>query len=313
MIRVGPAGWAYTDWEGILYPAPKPRAFRPLVLIARLFDLAEVNATFYAPPKPETAETWCDQLDEIVAERFRFTVKLWQGLTHEPLPPKGETERLRALLETLQRRGRLLAALAQFPWSFKNTAANRARLRELAGAWSEPWPLAVEVRHGSWDSEEFRDWLREHGLPLVNIDQPVIGESLPPAAHLTSPRLAYVRLHGRNQKAWFAENTAAAERYNYLYQAEELAPWAVRIGHLGAEARETVVVTNNHFRAQAVINGLELQSAVDPQREVPVPPALVEHYPELRSVPGLRLATPEELDTSPPPAKGEGTGQLEMF
>ena len=30
MIRVGPAGWAYKDWNGIVYPKPKPRGFGPV-------------------------------------------------------------------------------------------------------------------------------------------------------------------------------------------------------------------------------------------------------------------------------------------
>jgi uncharacterized protein YecE (DUF72 family) len=34
MIRVGPAGWSYKDWEGIVYPAEKPRGFDPLAYLA---------------------------------------------------------------------------------------------------------------------------------------------------------------------------------------------------------------------------------------------------------------------------------------
>jgi len=33
MIRVGP-GWAYKDWEGIVYPKPKPRGFDPVTYLA---------------------------------------------------------------------------------------------------------------------------------------------------------------------------------------------------------------------------------------------------------------------------------------
>ena len=27
MIRVGTAGWKYKDWDGVVYPKPKPRGF----------------------------------------------------------------------------------------------------------------------------------------------------------------------------------------------------------------------------------------------------------------------------------------------
>lgn len=315
MIRVGPAGWSYRDWEGIVYPSPKPRGFQPLLLIARMFDLAEINVTFYHPPKPEVAEAWCNLLDRAEAERFRFSVKLWQGLTHSTeTPDKGEIEQLRGVCEVLRARGRLAAVLAQFPWSFKNRPTSRSHLMQLAEVWGE-FGLAVEVRHGSWDNESFRRWLGESDIALVNIDQPIIGESLGPSAHVTSRRLAYIRLHGRNQDAWFNEQAERDDRYNYLYSSEELAPWAVRIGQASEQAEETLVVANNHFRGQAVTNALELQAAANPDRESPVPQSLVEAYPSLRSVPGLRMAPAEEF-TSPESESRRAeadTGQLELF
>jgi hypothetical protein len=30
VIRIGPAGWKYKDWEGVVYPNPAPRGFDPL-------------------------------------------------------------------------------------------------------------------------------------------------------------------------------------------------------------------------------------------------------------------------------------------
>ena len=37
-VRFGPAGWMYKDWEGIVYPRPKPRHFDQLRYIAEFFD-----------------------------------------------------------------------------------------------------------------------------------------------------------------------------------------------------------------------------------------------------------------------------------
>ena len=43
-IRVGPAGWSYKDWEGIFYPPGMSRQKKhPLELVARCFDLVEIN------------------------------------------------------------------------------------------------------------------------------------------------------------------------------------------------------------------------------------------------------------------------------
>jgi hypothetical protein len=47
MIRIGPAGWHYKDWQGLVYPNPEPRGFRELAYLATLFNVvgkAVVNA-----------------------------------------------------------------------------------------------------------------------------------------------------------------------------------------------------------------------------------------------------------------------------
>lgn len=43
MIRIGPAGWKYKDWEGIVYPNPAPRGFNPLAYIADYFTTVEIS------------------------------------------------------------------------------------------------------------------------------------------------------------------------------------------------------------------------------------------------------------------------------
>jgi hypothetical protein len=45
-IRVGPAGWAYKDWHGIVYPRPKPPGFHEAAFLADYFDTIEINVTF---------------------------------------------------------------------------------------------------------------------------------------------------------------------------------------------------------------------------------------------------------------------------
>ena len=52
MIRVGVAGWDYPDWEGTVYPSPHPRSFDRLAYLASIFDVIEINATFYRQPDP---------------------------------------------------------------------------------------------------------------------------------------------------------------------------------------------------------------------------------------------------------------------
>jgi len=69
MIRVGPAGWAYKDWEGIVYP--KPRGFDPVTYLARFFDTIKINSSFYGLPQMAAAQAWIEHADG--NPRFRFT------------------------------------------------------------------------------------------------------------------------------------------------------------------------------------------------------------------------------------------------
>ena len=90
-----------------------------------------------------------------------------------------------------------------------------------------------------------------------------------------------MRLHGRNYKDWFREKAQPHERYDYLYSLEELDPWLVRIKEVAKQTRETYVVTNNHFRGQAIVNAVEIKAAVEEKR-VPAPEPLFKVYERLK-------------------------------
>jgi len=276
VIRVGPAGWDYRDWRGPVYPRPAPRGFDPLAYLARWFDAVEIDSTFYRPQRPEVARAWCDR----IADRpsFRFTAKLWGRLTHERRGyGVAEVEAARAALDALGERGRLGAVLVQFPWSFKRDEAALEWLRDLFSALAG-LPLVLEVRHASWNVPETYAELAERGVGFVNVDQPLFRGSLGPSAVATAG-VGYVRVHGRNHRDWFREGAGRDARYDYLYTAAELAPWAERVRAVARAPRvaEVFVVTNNHFEGQAAANALMLRSMLE-QRRVEAPPQLVERY-----------------------------------
>lgn len=251
---IGPAGWSYDDWSGIVYPPEVVRRRGQLAFLAQTFNLVEINNSFYRIPEPRSAARWAGAVSG--RPDFRFTVKLFQGFTHERELDSGQAAAFREALAPLAEAGALGCVLAQFPWSYRCERAEKIHLRRVLDAFAG-YPLAVEVRHGSWDVPEFFTWLRERGVAFCNIDQPVIGDSLGLTAHATAPR-AYLRLHGRNREAWFAADADAAQRYNYLYSKEEIATLAAAAESLAAAAGDVYVVTNNHYRGKAVYNALQL-------------------------------------------------------
>ena len=205
-IRVGTAGWCYKDWDGIFYPpGMQHRKQHPLEILARCFDMVEINTSFYGHIKPHLAKLWV-RTAKAVNPKFIFTAKLHRSFTHNPMAvmeptsaasikPNDEDEALaREGLEALAGNGKLGALLIQFPVSFKNTSLNREYLEKLLRQFIE-YPRVVEVRHDSWDNPETINYFMQKNVAFCNIDQPLIGRSLAPTEHVTSP-VGYVRLHG---------------------------------------------------------------------------------------------------------------------
>src|SRR5207248_9269449 len=104
---------------------------------------------------------------------------------------------------------RLGALLVQFPISFKNTDANRDYLHKLVTRFAQ-YPLAVEVRHATWNSEAVLAEFAAANVAFCNIDQPLLGRAIKPTAHATSA-IGYVLLYCSIYDTWF-ENEKAQER-----------------------------------------------------------------------------------------------------
>jgi uncharacterized protein YecE (DUF72 family) len=301
-IRIGTAGWSYKDWDGVFYPSHmQRRKFHPLEYLAHFFDVVEINTSFYGPLKPALVKLWVRRA-AAANPSFQFTAKLHRSFTHSPvavmeptsaatIKPTDEDEAaVREGLDALAGEGKLGALLIQFPVSFKNTPLNREYLDTLLRQFIE-YPRVVEVRHSSWDNPETLAEFTRKNVAFCNIDQPVIGRSIEPTEHVTSP-VGYVRLHGRNYDQWF-DFESRDDRYNYLYTRSELEGWKNKIESIAERARTTYVITNNHYQGRAGVNALELKSMLT-QKRVKAPPTLLQQYPDLKS-----FADPAEDFTDP--------------
>jgi len=292
-VRIGTAGWSYKDWEGIFYPPGMARRKQhPLEILARCFDVVEINTSFYGHIKPEVAKVWVRRATS-VNPNFLFTAKLHRSFTHSPLAvmeptsaatikPTDEDEKLaREGLDALAATGKLGALLIQFPVSFKNTSLNREYIETLLRQFIE-YPRVIEVRHSSWDNPETIRDFEQKNVSFCNIDQPLIGRSLDATEYVTAP-VGYVRLHGRNYDQWF-EAEKPHDRYNYLYSEAELTGWKDKIERITHKAEVTYVIANNHFEAKGAVNALQLKHMLSGQRQR-APEALLKHYcPELKDI-----------------------------
>jgi uncharacterized protein YecE (DUF72 family) len=284
-IRIGPAGWSYTDWAGYVYPTRRPKGFHEATYLAQFFDTIEINTSFYGPMRADHAKLWLERVS--ANPRFLFTAKLWQKFTHDPVSTREDERVVREGFDVLRGAGRLGAVLAQFPFSFHRSRENMVGLTVLLQRFAD-YPLSVELRHASWNDAETFALLREHNVALCNIDQPIIGRSIEPRdspIDSTVAPIGYVRLHGRRYDTWFSDDPAMPpfERYNYLYSTEELAPWATRIRRESQHAQKVFAVTNNHYLGKGVVNALQLLSMLKGAK-VNVPDPLRVKYPELEKI-----------------------------
>ncbi|GMV99880.1 MAG: hypothetical protein AMXMBFR84_10190 [Candidatus Hydrogenedentota bacterium] len=277
-VLVGPAGWSYADWKGIVYPPELPAKVHPVEFLAPYFDLIEINSSFYRPTPPHHCRTWIAK--SAVNPEFVFAYKLWQRFTHERAvwPNAEEIAQVRSGLDVLSDANKLCALLIQFPWSFKRTPESRQWLARVLDEYKS-YPIALELRHTSWERQEVTGELTRRNIALCGIDQPVFQDSIEPSLPITA-QFGYIRLHGRNREAWFRSDASRDERYDYLYSTEELHPWVERIAGVQGGLEKVIVVTNNHFRGQAIANAVEIMRALGRKMEN-LPASLVEAFPRL--------------------------------
>ena len=244
-IFVGTSGYSFADWVGPFYP-PGTRSGDYLRHYAGHFGTVEVNSTYYRIPSPRVLA----QMESKTPEGFRFIVKLNQAMTHKSGATAELYHEFLAAVQPLKDAGKYHGMLAQFPWAFQRTEANKQHL-ELLRERLQGEPLWVEFRHASWMHPKLPDWLRARQLGYCAVDEPALPGLLPPVTHLTND-IGYVRFHGRNEQTWWGRG--AGDRYDYDYSQPELSEWVQRIQILAQQAKQTYLFFNNCHAGQAARN-----------------------------------------------------------
>ncbi len=289
-IRVGTASW--TDPEFIKagwYPDDvKNDAEGRLRYYAERLAMVEVNASFYALPRIETVAAWAER----TPPGFRFHMKAHQLISGHRTDPARLPAPLRELPADRDGRGlirrpsrelrdaaidalleacgpledKLGAILLQLPPSVRAGGAERAEVARIIDR-LKPARTAVEFRHRSWVEdghlEPTLEALSERDAAWVIVDTPQTADTaLPTIPEVTSPALAYMRLHGRNTETWTGSKTVA-ERFNYVYSEDELDGFIDDVQALAERAQEVAVVFNNNSRDYALRNAVRLRELIE--------------------------------------------------
>ena len=294
-ILVGTASWSDPGFVERWYPKKMP-AHERLGWYAQQFEMVEVNSTFYSVPDSRTVERWC----AATPDDFTFDVKLHQFFSFHStqaklLPPelqqiaktddKGKvarTDSLRdALLECflrpmsiLQGAGKLGVLLLQLSPAF---SPRKHELRELESLVEQlkGYPLAIEFRNRNWlVGDQLRstmEFLRKRRVAFVNVDAPAADHfSIVPSDlnEITNSDFSYLRLHGRDAKAYLTGKTVAA-RFDYDYSDAEIGGVAERTKELAREAKQVHVVFNNNNLDYAPRAAIRLRKALGQKPAAP--------------------------------------------
>jgi uncharacterized protein YecE (DUF72 family) len=291
-IRTGTASW--TDPTllacGRFYPREARTPEARLRYYATQFNLLEVDATYYRLPQPQVAHAWAQR----TPDDFAFHVKAHRLMTghaapvqdlpadmqrelhdgpqvfYHQMPRELQQElwrRFLIALEPLRLPGKLHTIHFQFaPW-IERGPRGMALLRDCRRHLDDH-VMSVEFRHRSWFSTTSATaWtlgvLREASLVHTVVDAPQGFDNTVPAVwEATHPKLAVVRLHGRNAAAWGHNTGASSGRFQYEYSPQELTELADHVRRLAERVRSTHVVLNTNYQDQGMRNAAGLAAAL---------------------------------------------------
>lgn len=225
----------YSGTSGLILPVPNklhyPGEFREksrLCYYGSLMDSIEINSSFYKIPMAATVKKWAGE----VPEGFRFTFKLFRGITHNP-QLAFDPDELGRFMEVVsavgEKRGFILV---QFPPGVR--IANFVQLSRLMASLREQdaegkWKIAVEFRHASLYIDEVMELLGEYGLGMVVHDK---GMGAGPAEGPDTD-FRYLRFHG------------PGGNYRGSYSKDVLSEYAGYIAEWLSEGKKVYVYFNN--------------------------------------------------------------------
>ena len=261
-ILIGTSGYDYPEWKGVFYPNDlKRKDF--LSYYASQFNALELNNTFYNMPTAERLLSFYERSGGLL----QFSIKANRLLTHEiDRNWQAAASDFFAAVAPLAEKNSLCAVLFQFPQSFHYTDENRIYLAKLIAQF-QGLPVVIEFRHVEWIKESVLQGLEQRSASLCFCDMPQL-KALPDGKTIKAPfigPIAYIRLHGRNESAWYASDSSpnGSSRYTYNYSDKELAEFVPVIKSAIISGKKPVVFFNNHPNGSGASNAKKIKELLN--------------------------------------------------
>ncbi len=227
-LQIGCVGYSYDFWVGPFYPRHTPQADF-LRLYSKVFDLVEIDSTFYVIPSPDTIRSW----RTAVPDTFRFAAKFPRVITHEHglRPTKEAIDRFFRSIGEL--RPKVATLLVQLP-PFLRYDDGRDRLWTFLDDAPKEHRYAVEFRHDSWMRPEVFDALRRRDIALVWNEE----QHLTTTPEVTAD-FVYLRFIG--------DRSLSELGRVQIDRTAEMEKWAGRLRAVEDRVTRAYVLFNNHF------------------------------------------------------------------
>jgi uncharacterized protein YecE (DUF72 family) len=233
-LKIGCTGWSYAGWLGTFYPANIKQS-NQLKFYSSVFDITEVNSTFYRIPSQFVTRKWFSD----TPKNFLFTAKFPKQITHDNCLKNVKPLVKDFISSLVPLKNKIIALVLQLP-PFLSFDDAKSHLIELLHYIPQNYKIPIEGRHESWFTDEARDFMVAHNLCLVWNEVQGVSNPCP----ITSDFL-YLRLIGDREIKEHEFGRIVRDK------KETIQRWATKLNEIQNEVELAIVMINNRLEGFA--------------------------------------------------------------
>lgn len=241
-VKIGCTGWSYHGWVGPFYPRSMPSSSY-LRQYSGIFDITEINSTFYKIPSQYTTKKWFSD----TPKDFVFSAKMPKQITHDArLRPNQYLDQFLNSIKPLGNKMKIIVIQLPPSLPFDESEHN---LEKMANHLPDNYRYAVEGRHPSWFSDPACRFLSKHSLCLVwNDVQGVLEHAA------TTTDFVYVRMIG--------DRSIPESQFGRVHKdrSDSIKNWVQKLEKIKDRVSFAAILANNHYEgfSPATANKLRL-------------------------------------------------------
>lgn len=198
-------------------------------MYGKVFDLVEIDSSFYRIPAPEMTREW----SKLTPDGFGFTAKFPKIVTHDKEFRRAKVPLYRFLAAIAELRPKVKALLIQLAPSY-SMIRGEEELFDFLKSLPTEYRYAVEFRHGSWFNETVFEALRK--LEVAMAWSEVMYTEPPPVVTTDFVYLRFIGDRSLKKLGWVQ-----------IDRVPEMKKWLGHLRSVEDRVDRAYVFFNNHF------------------------------------------------------------------